>query len=349
MNKDYYAILEVNRNSTSEEIKKSYRKLALKYHPDKNPGDPVAEAKFKDIAEAYDVLSDPQKKQRYDIGGPGNPFQSAGFNPFGSAFNPHDFWQDMFTNKASSSRKGQNLFVSVPLTIQEIYSGAKRTIRAKKYKKCSSCSGNGSLDGKSFQTCYNCKGSGKVQTTRMNQYAQIMSMSDCPQCNGSGRMILEVCEKCIGKGALINEEEIDIEIPAGSLPGMQITIPGKGNEEPGATHPGDLLVNIKEIPHHLYIRQGTNVKVIKEIGFFDACIGTKIDVQLPLGEVVSLLIEPGTSHGTILQLQGKGIHEIAMGSKGDFLVEIHIKVPKITDPKEISVLKDLKTKEMFIL
>jgi molecular chaperone DnaJ len=348
MSKDYYAILEVNKNSSSEEIKKSYRKLALKYHPDKNPGDSSAEAKFKEIAEAYDTLSDPQKKQRYDIGGSGNPFQSAGFNPFGG-FNHQDFWQDMFANKANTNKKGQNLFINVPLTIQEIYSGAKRTIRAKKYKKCSPCSGNGSLDGKSFQTCYNCKGSGSIQTSRMNGFAQIMSMSDCPQCNGTGRMILEVCEKCVGKGATIKEEEIDIDIPAGSLPGMQITIPGKGNEEPGATHPGDLLVNIKEIPHSVYIRQGTNVKIIKEISFLDACLGTKIDVQLPLGELISLLVEQGTVHGTILQLQGKGIHEIAMGSKGDFLVEVHIRIPKPKTQEDISMLEELKTKEIFIL
>jgi len=348
MNKDYYAILEVNKNSSQDEIKKSYRKLALKHHPDKNPGDSSAEAKFKEIAEAYDVLSDSTKKQKYDAGGNAAFFQSSGFNPF-SQFSHDDFWQDIFANKSQASKKGQNLFINVPLNIQELYTGAKRTIRAKKYKKCSGCSGNGSLDGKSFQTCNNCRGVGKIQVTRMHQFAQIMTTIDCPQCHGKGKMILEVCEKCVGKGANIVEEDIDIEIPSGSLPGMQITIQGKGNEEPGATHPGDLLVNIKEIPHSTYMRQGTNVKVIREISFFDACLGTKIDVQLPLGDIVSLLVEPGTSHGTILQLQGKGIYEFSMGSKGDFLVEIHIRVPKPRNQEDISMLEEIKEKELFIL
>lgn len=348
MNKDYYGILEVNRNSSQEEIKKSYRKLALKYHPDKNPGDSTAEAKFKDIAEAYEVLSDPSKKHKYDLGGNSSFFQSSGFNPF-DHFSHNDFWQDMFANKSQVNKKGQNLFINVPLTLQELYSGAKRTIRAKKYKKCSSCTGNGSLEGRSFQTCNNCRGSGKIQVTRMNQFAQIVTATDCPQCHGKGKMILEVCDKCVGKGANIVEEDIDIEIPAGSLPGMQITVPGKGNEEPGATHPGDLLVNIKEIPHSIYIRQGTNIKVIKEISFFDACLGTKIEIQLPLGEMVSLLVEPGTSHGTILQLPGKGLYEFSMGSKGDFLVEIHIKVPKPRNQEDIYMLEEIKEKEFFAL
>lgn len=345
--KDYYQILGVNKSSSPDEIKKSYRKLALQFHPDKNPDDKEAEAKFKEIAEAYDVLSDPAKKQKYDLGGSGF-FKSAGFNPF-SHFGADDFWSDIFAKKNFQEKRGQNLFVNVPLTIQEMYTGTKRTIRTKKYKKCQPCSGNGSLNGDSFQTCHNCKGSGQVQKSFMNGFAQVNRIMQCEQCNGSGKMILEVCEKCIGKGANIIDEEIDIDIPAGALPGMQLSVNGKGNEEPGATFPGDLLINIKEIVDPVYERQGTNVKISKEISFFDACIGTRVNVVLPLGEHVQLLVEPGTSHGTILQLQGKGIYEFSMGSRGDFLVEIKIKVPKPRNQEDIEMLKEIKENEFFKL
>jgi molecular chaperone DnaJ len=345
MNKDYYKILGVERNATKEDLKKAYRKLAVQYHPDKNPGNKESEARFQEIAEAYGTLSDDQKKSKYDMGG--NFFQSAGFNPFGN-YPQSDFWDDIFANR-SQNKKGQNLFVNVPITIQEMYLGAKRTINSRKYKKCKPCDGNGSLDGKSFQTCYNCKGTGSTQSTRFQQFAQITTSSQCEQCHGTGKMILEVCESCYGKGAVVFEEEIDIDIPAGTLPGMQISIAGKGNEEPGATFPGDLLVNIKEVIDNYYERQGTNIKVVKEISFFDACIGTNIEIKLPLGEVVSVLVESGTSHGTILQLQGKGIYEFSMGSKGDFLIEIHIKVPKPRNSVDIEELKEMSKKEIFNL
>lgn len=347
MHKDYYQILGVNKNSSPDEIKKAYRKLAVQFHPDKNPGNQEAESRFKEVAEAYEILSDPNKKQKYDLGGSGF-FQSAGFNPF-SRFAQEDFWSDIFTNKFNQNKKGQNLFVNIPINLMEMYNGAKRTVKSRKYKKCDPCKGSGALDGSSYQTCHNCKGSGQVQNTKYQQFAQITTTSECPQCHGSGKMILEVCESCIGKGAVVLEEEIEIDIPAGTLPGMQLTIHGKGNEEPGATIPGDLLVNIKEIPHPKYERHGTNIKVIKHINFFDACIGTKIEIQMPQGEMISLLIEPGTTHGTILQLQGKGLYEFAMGSKGDFLVEIHIKVPSVRNQEDIQILKEMGKNEIFNL
>ena len=343
MSKDYYRILEVERNASGEEIKKSYRKLALQYHPDKNPNNKESESRFKEIAEAYDVLSNPDKKSKYYFSG--SFFQSAGSNPFAKYDN---YWNDMFT-KREKYKKGQNLFVNIPITLQEMYLGAKRTIQARKYKKCAPCKGNGSLNGESHQTCFNCKGSGFVQKMHNHHFAQVTTTVECEQCHGTGKMIFEICETCIGKGANVFEEEIDIDIPKGSLPGMQLTVEGKGNEEPGSTVPGDLLINIKEIEDNVYERQGTNVKIIKEINFFDACLGTKIDVKLPLGEVISLLVESGTSHGTILQLQGRGIYEFSMGSKGDFLVELHIKVPKPRNQEDIELLEEIRKKEIFNL
>jgi len=346
--KDYYQILGVDKNSSPEEIKKAYRKLALQYHPDKNPDNKEAEAKFKDIAEAYDILSDPSKKQKYDLGGFNSFFQSAGSNPF-SHFGANDFWSDIFNKKNFTNKKGQNLFVNVPITLQEMYLGAKREIKLRKYKKCAKCEGNGSLNGTSFQTCANCKGAGHIQKTRFQQFAQITTTEQCDQCNGSGRMIFEVCESCIGKGATVYEESVDVDIPKGTLPGMQMTVHGKGNEEPGATFPGDLLINIKEIVDPNFERQGTNVKVSKEISFLDACLGSSIDVKLPLGGSISLVIEAGTTHGTILQLQGRGLYEFSMGSTGDFLVEIHIKIPKPGNPEDVQLLEELKEKEFFKL
>lgn len=343
MSKDYYRILCVERNASGEEIKKSYRKLALQYHPDKNPNNKGSEAKFKEIAEAYDVLSNPDKKSKYDFGG--SFFQTAGSNPFARYDN---YWNDMFT-KREKYKKGQNLFVNLPITLQEMYLGAKRTIQARKYKKCAPCKGNGSLNGESHQTCFNCKGSGFVQKIHSHHFAQVTTTTECEQCHGTGKMIFEICETCIGKGANVFEEEINVDIPQGSLPGMQLTVEGKGNEEPGSTTPGDLLINIKEIEDSVYQRQGTNVKIIKEINFFDACLGTKIDIKLPLGEVVSLLVEAGTTHGTILQLQGRGIYEFSMGSRGDFLVELHIKVPKPRNPEDRELLEEIRKKEIFNL
>ena len=161
-------------------------------------------------------------------------------------------------------------------------------------------------------------------------------------------MTLEPCDSCLGKGAVVFDEIIDIDIPPGTLPGMQITIVGKGNEEPGTTEPGDLLVNIKETIDPIFERQGTNVKVIKKISFFDACVGTHIEVKLPLGEKISLLIEPGTTHGTILQMLGRGLYELSMGSKGNFLIEIHIKVPKPKNQEEIDAIKEMGKNEIFL-
>ena len=348
MSKDYYKILKVERNATAEEIKKSYRKLALLYHPDKNPGDKTAESNFREIAEAYEILSNPNKKMQYDSGGSFNTFfNSVNSNPF-SKFTSTTYWEDIFKNRVVE-RKGQNLFLNIPITIYEMYTGTKRSVKSRKYKKCKSCEGNGSLHGKSFQTCYNCKGSGNVNSTYYSGFAQVVKNSTCTQCNGTGKMILEVCEDCLGKGAVIFEEIIDIDIPKGSIPGIQISIPGKGNEEPGSTSPGDLMINIKETIDPYYERQGTNVKIIKDITFIDACIGTNIDVKLPLGEIVSLVVDPGTLHGTILQLAGRGLYEFSMGSTGDFLVEIHIKVPKVTNSKDIEILEKLRKKEIFKL
>jgi molecular chaperone DnaJ len=345
MEKNYYELLGVSKDSSDEEIKKSYRKLALQYHPDKNPGDKDSEAKFKSIAEAYGVLSDPDKKRKYDHT-LNNPFAGSGFNPFGN-YPGGDIWGDIFANKNAGVKKGQNIMVNVPLTIQEMYTGVKRTIKVRKYGKCKPCKGNGSLDGVSFQQCYNCKGKGVTTETRFQQFAQVVTHNTCTQCHGTGKMILEVCETCMGKGANVVDEETEIEIPKGALPGMQLNIPGKGNEEPGTTHPGDLIINITEIVSSEYERQRTNIKVTKEITFIDACLGTEIKVKLPLGEEVSIAVDAGTSHGTILQLKGKGLYEFTMGSYGNFLVEINIKIPKLITPEEKKFLNKLRRKELF--
>ena len=347
MEKNYYELLGVTRQSTDDEIKKAYRKLAMQYHPDRNPDNKDAAAKFGDIAQAYETLSDLDKKKKYDIT-LDSPFnRSSAFNPYGS-YPGSDIWQDIFSNKANSLKKGQNIIVNLPLSLKEIYTGTKKVLRVKKYKKCKSCSGNGSLDGRSFQKCYNCKGTGFTKETKFQQFAQVITSNTCTQCYGTGKMILEVCEECLGKGASIIEEDIEIEIPKGTLPGMQLNLQGKGNEEPGATMPGDLILNIKEILSENYERIGTNIKTIKEITFIDACLGTELSVTLPLGDIVSIVVEPGTTHGTILQLKGKGLYEFTMGSNGDFQVEIHIKIPKYITPEEKRFLLKLSRKELFL-
>ena len=341
MKKDYYKILGVEKTATAEEIKKAYRKVALKHHPDKNDGNKESEEKFKEAAEAYETLGDEDKRKKYDL--PQNDFSFKGHGTPGGFSSP---WEDLFGDHTKYS-KGKSLGIYVSLTLQDSINGVKKKIKLKRSLKCHSCNGNGSLHGKSFQKCALCDGVGRIKTTRMSGFAQVTSVSVCHQCGGEGKVVLEVCEECFGHRVKVTEDVVEINIPPGAVEGMQLIVEGKGNEDPMGGQNGDLMVNIRETKDSKYQRIGTNVKIEKNISFIKACLGTELDVELPLGEKKKINVDAGTQSGTILRFPGKGIPNFGMGSSGDFLIEITVKIPKNISEDNKKLLLGLDKLEFF--
>ena len=380
MSKNYYSILGLDKNASSEEIKKSYRKLALEFHPDRNPGNKGAEDKFKDVAESYEVLSDPIKKERYDRTGSisntppppnnGNPFDEymkatggkfeRGYNPFGGkrksgpSHNYDDILKDFDeafnfengrnknTKSETKRKKGQGISINIPITLAESIQGSQKKIRLKRNTKCKVCKGDGAA---THQACGRCGGAGWYTRIEDRMFGTGGKQTMCSVCNGHGKVILEGCHICLGTGIEQVEDIIDINIKPGSIPGMQFIIEGKGHED--GNSPGDLIVFIKEIPDDEYIRIGTNIKIIKQISIIDAILGCKVKIKLPLGDVIQTIVESGTLHGTILQFPGKGIPEINTGMSGDFLVELKIKIPVPLDNEDYDLLDTLKNTKLF--
>ena len=376
--KNYYTALGIDKSASLEEIKKAYRKLAMELHPDRNPGNKSAEEKFKEVAEAYETLSDTDKKVKYDkswspgygYGTPppppkpedpfaeyvrktgGNNRRRESYNPFGGGYDDvfSDF--DTFFNSRTGKqppppkkKKGQGISINIPITVAEMVTGVQKKIKLKRNVKCGPCKGTGALDGKSFQGCGRCGGSGWV--TRVEHIGVNGKQTRCDQCNGEGRVVLETCHTCGGLKTELKEDIIDITIPPGSIAGMQFIIAGKGHEENGTVDPGDLIVFIKELQEDEFIRTGTNLRVINEISIVDAILGCKIKVKMPMGDIIQTIVEPGTTHGTVLQFPGKGIPDIGAGTKGDFLVEIRIKIPKPVTKDDYDLLEKLKKTNLF--
>ena len=329
--KDYYNILEVDRNATGEEIKKSYRRLAVKYHPDKNPG---TEDKFKDIAEAYEILSNPEKRKKYD-----NP--STGFGGgFESSFN--DLFNQWSRRDPRMRTKGQSLSIYVNVSLDDSIRGVTKKVKLKRKIRCTPCEGNGSLDGNSFQTCGECNGRGVVDAYTNRGFVQMIQTTSCPKCSGRGKVVLESCDHCVGSGLSDIDDIIEISIPPGSVEGMQFKMQGKGNQDPMGGDDGDLIINVRELKDQRFQRTGNNIQSTKVISFIDACVGTTIDVDLPLGEKATISVDPGTSSGTILKFTGKGIPYLGVGMKGDFLVEVKIFVPDSLSEEQREIVNKLK-------
>jgi len=375
--KNYYTALGVEKNASLDEIKKAYRKLAMELHPDRNPGDKKSEEKFKEVAEAYETLSDIDKKSKYDkswspgygYGTPPSPpkpespydeyvrrsgkRESYNPNPFGGGWDDPFSDFDTFFNARTSKqpppkkKKGQGISINIPITVAEMVTGVQKKIKLKRNVKCGPCKGTGAQDGKSFQKCGRCGGSGWVRRIEDFSYGGSGKQTRCDQCNGEGKVVLESCHVCNGGKTELKEDIIDINIPAGSIAGMQFIIAGKGHEENGAAEPGDLIVFIKELNEDEFIRSGTNLRVIHEIPLLDAILGCKIKVKMPMGEIIQTIVEPGTTHGTILQFPGKGIPDIGAGTKGDFLVEVRIKIPIPKTKEDYDLLSDLKKTKLF--
>jgi molecular chaperone DnaJ len=365
--RDYYDILGVSKGSSAEEIKKAYRKLAIKYHPDKNPDDKTAEDKFKEGAEAYEVLSNPEKKQRYDhyghagVGGAsGGGYGGGGmnmediFSQFGDIFgggggSPFD---SFFGGGGQQSRggrrvaKGSNLRIKVKLNLEEIANGAEKKIKVNKQVSCKTCDGTGAKDRSSISTCNTCGGSGAVRRVTNTILGQMQTTSTCPTCNGSGSQITSKCTACHGDGVVRGEETITINIPAGVSDGMQLSMSGKGNAAPNGGIPGDLIILIEEIPHETLKREGNNIVYDLHLSIIDAALGSSVEVPTIDGKA-KIKIEPGTQSGKLLRLKGKGIPEINSYHRGDEIIHINIWTPKALSSEERSLLEKLRDSPNF--
>jgi len=362
--RDYYDVLGVPRSAEHVEIKSAYRKLAIKYHPDKNPDNPEAEEKFKEAAEAYEILSSVEKRKRYDqfghAGANGGFGGGAGggmdmediFSQFGDIFGGGGGGFESFFGGSRSRgggrrvARGSNLRIKVKLTLEEIAKGVEKKIKVNKNVVCKSCDGSGAKDKSSFSTCRTCNGSGSVRRVTNTILGQMQTTSTCPTCNGEGVEITAKCSHCHGEGLTKGEETISINIPAGVSEGIQLSMSGKGNAAPRGGVPGDLIILIDEIPHELLKRDGINIIYDLYISFVDAALGSTAEIPTIDGKA-KIKIEPGTQGGKILRLKGKGIPEVNSYHKGDQLVYINIWTPKALSKEERAQLENLKDSTNF--
>jgi molecular chaperone DnaJ len=363
--RDYYEVLEVTRNASAEEIKKAYRKKALKYHPDKNPGDKEAENKFKEAAEAYEVLGNAEKRQRYDqfghagVGGAsGSGFGGGGmtmediFSHFGDIFGGGFGSFGGFGGFGGSSRgsqrvnKGSNLRVKVKLTLKEIANGVEKKIKVKKYVACEYCNGTGAENGTAYSTCSTCGGTGRVTRVANTLLGQMQTRSTCPTCGGEGKTITKKCPHCNGDGVIRKEEIITINIPAGVEEGMQLSVSGKGNAARRGGINGDLLVHIEEEKHPELTRDGSNLIYNLQLSVPDAILGTAAEIPTVEGKV-KMKIEPGTQPGKILRLRGKGLPEVNSYHQGDLLVRINVWIPADLSKDERKLMEKMKESDSF--
>ena len=361
--RDYYDVLGVSKNASTAEIKKAYRKMAVKYHPDKNPDDTEAEEKFKEAAEAYEVLSNAEKKQRYDqfghagMGGAGG-FGGGGyggggmsmddiFSQFGDIFGGAFGGGGGFGGGGRRTRvnRGSNLRVRVKLNLEEVANGVTKKLKVNKYVGCKKCSGTGAEDGE-MNTCQTCGGRGQVTRVMNTPLGQMQTSSTCPSCNGQGSTIAHKCTGCYGDGIVKGEEVIEVKIPAGVGNEMQLSVRGKGNAGAKGGVPGDLIVLVEEEEHPLLKRDGNNLHYELYVSFIDAALGTSVEVPTIEGKA-RIKVDAGTQSGKLLRLRGKGLPDLDYGQKGDILVHTNVWIPKKLSKEEKKTLEKLRESSNF--
>ena len=361
--RDYYEILEVPKSASKEELKKAYRKKAIQYHPDKNPGNKAAEEKFKEAAEAYEVLSDDNKKARYDQFGHAGVGGASGFSGGGMSMDDifshfGDIFSDLgmggfsfggFGGRQQYSQRmsrGSNLRIKVRLNLQEIASGCEKKLKLKKYVTCTSCSGTGAEGSGGHSTCNACNGSGQVTRITNTILGRMQTSSVCSTCGGSGKMITRKCTACYGEGIVHDEELVTVKIPAGVAEGMSLTVNGRGNAARRGGINGDLIVVIEEEPDTELVRDGNDLIYPLFISLTDATLGSTAEIPTVDGKV-KIKVEPGTQPGKILRLRGKGIPEVNGYGKGDLLVTVNVWIPRNISKEERSILEKLNSSKNF--
>ena len=368
--KDFYEILGVSKSSSQDEIKKAYRKVAMQFHPDRNPGDKAAEEKFKEAAEAYEILSDSDKRAQYDRFGhqafsPGRGGGGYGggagmnmddiFSQFGDIFGDESPFGSFFGGSSgrrssgggrSRGTRGSNLRVKIKLNFEEIAKGAQKTIKVKKYVGCNTCGGSGAKDKNSVQNCSTCGGSGQVRRVQNTFLGQMQTVATCPTCNGEGSTVTHKCTACKGDGRVYGEETLAIDIPAGVQEGMQLSLSGKGNAGERGGAPGDLIVLVEEEAHPQLHRDGLNVAFDLHISIPDAVFGTQIEVPTIDGRA-KIKIPPGTQSGKIFRLKGKGFPNVNSYEKGDQLIQINVWTPQHVSASEKEMLEKLQHSDNF--
>ncbi len=366
--RDYYEVLGVDKNASEEEIKKAYRKIAIKYHPDRNPGDKVAEEKFKEAAEAYDVLHDAQKRQQYDQFGFNGPAGAGGFGGFGGGeFSMDDIFSmfgDVFGGRGGfggfggfggggyrqpAQHRGSDLRLKVKLSLQEVASGVTKKFKVKKDITCPHCHGTGAENGSASETCPTCHGSGVEIRTQQSIFGMMQTQTVCHTCGGEGKVIKNKCHECAGTGVVKGEEVVEISIPAGVAEGMVVNVPNKGNAGRHNGIPGNIQVFISEEPNDTFVRDGNDLIYNLLLDFPTAALGGNVEIPTIDGSKVKIKIDPGTQPGKTLRLRGKGLPAVQRygSGTGDVVVNISVYVPKTLSREEKETLEELQQSDNF--
>jgi len=358
---DYYETLGVDSDASQDEIKKAYREKAMEYHPDRNPDDPDAEKKFKQASEAYDVLSDPETRQRYDRyghaglgrdGGGGGRGGQRGFHDIEDIFSAFD---DIFggggsrRSRRQRGRPGSDLRVSLPLTLEEIAEGTEKNIKVRKFIECDTCDGTGAeggMEGENYVMCPKCDGTGEVRQVSRSVFGQFVNVQACPRCNGEGRIIENPCDDCGGEGRIEGEETISVTVPAGVMEGNYLTISDAGNAGLRGGVPGDLRIEIEEEPHEHFVRDGLDIYYDVYLSFPEAAMGTEVEVPTLDGRA-RLEVEPGVQAGKILRMRNRGVPDLEGGGEGDQMIRIHVWTPQELSEREQEMMEQLRHHDNF--
>lgn len=339
MPRDYYEVLGVDKDASDEDLKKAYRRMAREYHPDANPDDPEAEGKFKELGEAYAVLSDANRRSNYDRFGHSGPSMggAAGFDPFDifASF----FGGDPFGfGRRGGPQRGRDLAIAVEISLTDVLNGVEKSFPVRSLRKCQTCDGSGAEPGTEVTTCLRCAGAGQVQVVQRSFFGNVMTASVCPDCRGHGDKITSPCSKCRGEGRLEREEEVTVEVPAGVEDGMQLKVEGQGEAGPRGGSPGDLYVQLRVKPMRGVERQGPDVMVVAEVPVSQAILGSTLKVDSFDG-AAEVELQPGTQPGEVIKIKGAGLAKLGRPGRGDLLVKVDVKIPTGLSQEEDEVMR----------